>query len=52
MKEIKIKKNLVNKILNDFQGEFHVIFIDQFQARNLIEYSIAKFIVASNASTP
>lgn len=48
MKEIKIKKNLIEKILQDFQEETHRLFRDQKEARMLIEYAIAKFIIESN----
>lgn len=51
MKEIKIKKGFITKVLQDFQGEFHVLFRNQGQARSLIEYSIAKFIIESNNPT-
>ena len=46
--QIKIKKSLIEKILQDFQEEFHTLFRDQKEARKLIEYSIAKFIIESN----
>ena len=48
MTEIKIKKSLIEKILQDFQNETHTLFRDQQNARKLIEYSIAKFIIESN----
>ena len=48
MKEIKIKKPFINKVFQDFQSEFHVVFRDATQAKNLIEYAIAKFIIQSN----
>ena len=48
MKEIKIKKGFVTKIMQEFQSTFHVLFKDQGQVRNLIEYSIAKFIIENS----
>lgn len=51
MRECKIKKGFLTKVLNDFEHEFHVVFKDQAKARTLIEYAIAKFIVESNSPT-
>lgn len=48
MTPIKIKKALINKILQDFQAETHTLFRDQDKARMLIEYAIGKFVVESN----
>lgn len=48
MKEIKIKKSFIKKVLQDFQQETRVLFRDQSDARYLIEYAIAKFIIKSN----
>ena len=44
----QVKKGFVTKVMQDFQSTFHVIFRNQGQARNLIEYSIAKFLLESN----
>ena len=41
---IKIKKALIEKILNDFQDETHTLFRDPDKARMLIEYAIGKFV--------
>ena len=49
--QYKIKKGFVSKVIQDFQGTFNVLFRNQGQARNLIEYSIAKFILESNKPT-
>lgn len=48
MKEIKIKKVFIEKVLQDFQEETHTLFRDQTMVRKLIEYTVAKFILASN----
>ena len=48
--EIKIKKQFIEKVMQDFQSETHVIFRDQKRVRQLIEYTIAKFIIESNKS--
>ncbi len=47
--QYKIKKGFVTKVMQDFQSESHVLFRDQGQARNLIEYSIAKFLLESTS---
>ena len=47
---IKIKKALIEKILQDFQDETHTLFRDEYQARMLIEYAIGKFVVEGNKS--
>lgn len=48
IQQIKIKKRLIEDILQDFQEETHTIFRDQKNARMLIEYAIAKFIIEIN----
>lgn len=47
----KVKKGFVSKVMQDFQREFHAVFTNQGQARNLIEYAIAKFLIESNKPT-
>lgn len=49
MIEYKIKKRFIEDVLQGFQGEHNVVFRDQKQARMLIEYSVAKFLIESNA---
>jgi hypothetical protein len=46
--QIKIKKRLVEDILQGFENENHTIFRDQDKARDLISYSIQMFILESN----
>jgi len=46
--KIKIKKRLVEDILQEFEEQNHKIFRDQDVSRKLIEYSIQRFIEESN----
>lgn len=47
----QVKKGFVTKVVRDFQSTFHVVFRNQGQAKNLIEYAVAKFILESNKPT-
>lgn len=48
MRVINVKKGFITKVIKEFQGTFGVKFLNQGQARSLVEYSIAKFIIESD----